>query len=74
LSWTTPSNGGAPISGWGIYRGTATGAETLVQTLSSGTKYVDSDVASKTKYFYEVVAINSNGAGARSNEASATPK
>ena len=74
LSWTAPSNGGTPITGYAVYRGTAAGAETLVQTLSSGTSYVDTDVRAKTTYFYEVAAINRNGTGAQSNETSATPK
>ena len=74
LSWTTPANGGTPITGYAIYRGTAAGAETLVQTLTSGSSYVDSDVQAKSTYFYKVAAINRNGTGAQSNETSATPK
>jgi fibronectin type 3 domain-containing protein len=74
LTWTTPPDGGAAITGWAIYRGTASGAEQLVQTLSTGTSYVDTDVTGGTMYFYEVAAINRNGTGARSPEASATPK
>jgi hypothetical protein len=74
LSWTTPANGGTPITGYAIYRGTAAGAETLVQTLSNGASYVDTDVKAKSAYFYRVAAINRNGTGAQSNEATATPK
>jgi hypothetical protein len=74
LSWTAPTNGGAPITGYGIYRGTSTGTETLVQTISSGTSYVDGDVSPRTTYFYEVAAVNRNGTGARSNETSASPR
>ena len=74
LSWTTPANGGTPITGYAVYRGTAAGAAALVQTLSNGTTYVDTDVQPKTTYFYAVAAINRNGAGARSTEVSATPK
>jgi hypothetical protein len=74
LSWTAPANGGTPITGYAIYRGTAAGAETLVQTLSTGTSYVDTGLSAKTTYFYEVAAINRNGNGAQSNEVSSTPK
>lgn len=74
LSWTTPSSGGAPISGWGIYRATSTGGEQLIQTISSGTSYVDNTVTGGSTYYYEVAAVNRNGTGALSAEASATPK
>ena len=74
LSWTKPADGGAAITGWGIYRANASGAETLLQTISSGTSYVDNTTTAKTTYFYEVAAINRNGTGALSGEVSATPK
>jgi fibronectin type 3 domain-containing protein len=74
LSWTTPANGGAPITGWAIYRATSSGAEQLVQTISSGISYVDNTVTGGTTYYYEVGAINRNGTGALSREANATPK
>lgn len=74
LSWTTPATGGAPITGWAIYRGTATGGETLVQTISNGTSYVDNTVTGGTTYYYEVAAINRNGTGTPSREVSVTPR
>ena len=74
LTWAAPATGGAPITGWGIYRATTSGAEQLIQTISSGTSYVDNTVTGGTTYFYEVAAINRNGTGALSREASATPK
>ena len=74
LSWTTPATGGAPITGWTIYRSTATGAEQPVQTISSGTSYVDNTVTGGTTYYYEVAALNRNGTGALSREVSVAPK
>jgi hypothetical protein len=74
LSWSKPADGGAAITGYNIYRGTSSGTETLIQTISSGTSYVDNNVAGGTQYFYEVAAVNRNGTGIRSNEATATPK
>jgi fibronectin type 3 domain-containing protein len=74
LSWTSPNSGGATISGWRILRGTTSGTETLIQTITTGTTYVDNTVVAGTTYFYEVVAVNKNGAGAASNEASVTVK
>ena len=74
LSWTTPATGGTPITGWTIYRSTASGAEQPIQTIATGTSYVDNTVTGGTTYYYEVAAINRNGTGAPSSEASATPK
>ena len=74
LSWTVPSNGGQPILGYRIFRGTASGGEVLIQTISTGTTYVDSTVTGGTTYWYRVAAYTSAGDGALSNEVSATPK
>lgn len=74
LSWTTPASGGAPITGWSIYRATTSGAEQLVQTLSTGTTYVDTTVTGGLTYYYEVAATNRDGTGAVSREASATAR
>ena len=74
LSWSTPATGGAPITGWTMYRGMAAGAEQPLQTLSSGTSYVDNTVTGGATYYYEVATINRNGTGAPSREASVTPK
>ena len=74
LSWTTPATGGAPITGWTIYRSTASGAEQPVQTISTGTSYVDNTVTGGATYYYEVAAINRNGTGATSREVAVTPK
>lgn len=73
LSWTVPSDGGSPITGYQIYRGTAAGQEALVQTISSGTTYLD-PVTGGTTYYYRVAAVTAVGPGAMSNEVSATPK
>jgi fibronectin type 3 domain-containing protein len=72
LSWTAPSNGGAAIGGYNVYRGTASGAETLLTTLGSVTSYTDTSGVDGTTYYYEVAAFNSLGTGALSNEVSAT--
>lgn len=74
LSWTTPPDGGSTITGYAIYRSTSSGAETLIQTISSGTSYVDATVTGGTAYYYEVAALNRNGAGVRSNETVVTPR
>jgi fibronectin type III domain protein len=74
LSWTAPStNGGAPITGYKVYRGTSSGTETLYQSLGNVTAYQDNAATPGTTYFYKVTANNTAGDGGFSNEASATP-
>jgi fibronectin type 3 domain-containing protein len=73
LSWSAPANGGAPISGYNLYRGTSAGGETLLQGVGNVTSYDDSAVTSGTKYYYRVAAVNSVGESPQSNEVSAAP-
>jgi hypothetical protein len=69
LAWTVPDAGGQSITGYQVYRGSSPGAEALVQTLSSGTSYVDA--VTRGTYYYRVAALTSTRAGALSNEAAA---
>jgi subtilisin family serine protease len=71
LSWTTPADGGSPITGYEIWRGTAAGGESLLTTAGVQQGYEDSDVDAGTTYWYQVAAVNAIGASARSNELSA---
>jgi fibronectin type III domain protein len=73
LSWNAPADGGAPVTGYNVYRGTAAGGETLLKALANVTSYDDTTAANATKYYYRVAAVNSVGEGTLSNEASATP-
>src|SRR5436190_1778185 len=74
LTWQAPgSNGGSPITNYKIYRGTASGAETLVATVGDLLSYSDGAVTNGVTYYYQVSAVNNVGEGPRSNEASATP-
>jgi fibronectin type 3 domain-containing protein len=73
LSWTLPANGGSAITGYNVYRGTASGAETLMTSVgATTTSYTDTATATGTTYYYEVTATSGVGEGARSNEKSAT--
>jgi cellulose 1,4-beta-cellobiosidase len=75
LAWTqgTVASGSPAITGNNVYRGTTSGAETMLISLTSpAATYVDGTVAAGTTYFYEVTAVNSVGESAKSNEASAT--
>ncbi len=74
LSWSAPSsNGGSPITGYKIYRGTAAGGETLLATVGNVLSYQDAAVNNGITYYYRVSAVNAIGEGAMSNEVSATP-
>ena len=75
LSWSAPvSDGGSPVTGYKIYRGTSSGAESfLVAPAGTGTSYTDGTVTNGTTYFYKVSALNGVGEGVLSNERSATP-
>jgi hypothetical protein len=72
LSWTTPADGGTAITGYNIYRGTASGSETLLISVGSATTtYTDAAVRKATMYHYRITATNSVGESVRSNEVSA---
>jgi fibronectin type 3 domain-containing protein len=77
LSWSAPStDGGSPVTGYDVYRGTSPGGEsaTPVATSVAGTSYTDTGLANGTKYYYTVAAVNAVGVSPQSNEASATPQ
>jgi fibronectin type 3 domain-containing protein len=75
LSWTASATPPA-VTGYNVYRGTASGGESstaLNSTLISGTTYTDENVTAGTTYYYVVKAIASNGVtlSAPSKEAAA---
>jgi hypothetical protein len=59
LTWRTPDNGGADITKYAIYRGNASGNETLL-IVTNGTKTIFDDVTADPAQpvFYKVRAIN----------------
>src|SRR5437660_1780729 len=74
LTWQAPaSNGDSPITNYKIYRGTASGGETLVATIGNQLSYSDGGLTNGVTEYYQVSAVNAAGEGPRSNEASATP-
>src|SRR5207247_5897486 len=75
LTWDAPiSDGGAPVSAYSIYRGTASGSSTLLATVGNVLTYMDDAVTDGVTYFYQAAPLNIAGEGPRSNEVSATPK
>jgi fibronectin type 3 domain-containing protein len=74
LSWSVPaSDGGATITNYKIYRGTASGEEILLTSIGDLLTFVDEGLSNGQIYYYKVSAVNSVGEGPLSNEASATP-
>jgi PKD repeat protein len=79
LSWTPPaSDGGVNITSYRVYRGTASGGETLLtggacSGLGAVTSCTDTGLTNGQAYYYKVSAVNAIGEGSQSNEATATP-
>jgi len=76
LTWEAPADdGGSPITGYKIYRGTRSGNEVLLTTIGNETTYYnDTGVMNGQRYYYRVSALNVVGEGELSEEVSATPQ
>jgi hypothetical protein len=70
LSWTGSGSGVT----YDIYRGTSPGAEALYSTGVAGTSFNDTNLVSRTTYWYYVTAVGPGGESGPSNEASATAR
>lgn len=73
LGWSEADTGNLPITAYNIYRGTASGAETLLTSVpSTQTTYDDTTANDSTKtYYYQVVAVNGVGSSCNRNEVAA---
>jgi len=75
LVWEAPvSDGGSPLTGYTIYRGTISGDLSLVASVGNVLAYTDTDLANGMMYYYQVAAVSVIGEGQRSGEVSATPQ
>lgn len=72
LTWQAPTTPGNPaFTSYDIYRGTTSGGENYLASVSSGTTtYTAAGPSSGTAYFYYVKAVNSVGSSSSSNEVS----
>jgi hypothetical protein len=72
LAWSAPaSNGGSPITNYRVYRGSRSGAETLLVTLGNVNRYADTATQRGVTYYYTLVAVNAAGPSPASSEVSA---
>jgi len=73
LSWSAPSsNGGTTITGYKVFRGTSSGGESYLITVT-GLSYTNTGLTNGQTYYYQVCAVSAVGDGPNSNEVSATP-
>jgi parallel beta-helix repeat protein len=74
LTWSGPLAGTPAITTYTIYRGTRSGGESMLATVSGpATQYTDGAVTPGITYYYQVTAGNSAGTSLASAEASAIP-
>src|SRR6266480_4307950 len=73
LAWSEADTGNANITNYRIMRGTASGAESLLTTVSGNqTKYDDVTATDPTKtYYYKVLAVSGAGTSCGNNEIAA---
>lgn len=66
LAWSIPDDGGAPLTGYRLYRGIEGGSESLLGNFGiEVNSHTDNDAAG-ANYYYRVTAANANGEGASS--------
>jgi subtilase family serine protease len=78
LTWSAPSNnGGSAVSGYNVFAGSSSGAESSTPLNSaplSSLNYSVTGLINGSTYFFTVRALNAVGTSPASNELSATPQ
>lgn len=74
LNWVPPADdGGSSVTNYAIFRGIASGSESLLVTVGSTPDHTDTGLTNGVTYFYLVAAVNGVGQGLNSTEVNATP-
>jgi len=74
LTWDPPEDdGGTPIIGYKLYRGTSEGAVVFWLSVGNATSLLDDNVENDQTYYYRVSAVNAVGEGPLTDTESATP-
>jgi fibronectin type 3 domain-containing protein len=74
LSWDAPAwDGGSPVTGYSLYRGTAGAGEVFIRTVGNILTYTDTGLTNGQTYYFQITASNVAGESGRSNEAIARP-
>jgi hypothetical protein len=72
LTWRAPaSQGSSPVTDYRVYRGSRSGAETLLTTVGNVLAFTDTSARSGSTFFYRLVAVSAAGQSAMSAEVSA---
>ncbi|MGI9087728.1 MAG: PKD domain-containing protein [Chthoniobacterales bacterium] len=71
VTWLEPDNGGSPITGYKVYRGTTSGGETFLASVAgaSTNKYLDPAPPAGPVYYY-TTAVNAQGDSSHCREVS----
>jgi len=73
LQWLEPDNGGSPLTGYNIFRGTSPGGETPLTTIAAvSPSFLDMTADPNTTYYYRVSATNGVGTGGFCGELTAS--
>src|SRR5206468_7508659 len=68
LVWSTPDDGGSPITGYNVYRGLTSGFETLIGAVGVQNTYDDITADPGTTFYYQFRAVNVTGTGGACRE------
>ena len=68
LRWAVPDDGGAPLTGYRIYRGQPGQKEQMITEVKSGVHSFTDNVKTNGSYYYHVTAVNKLGESPKSSK------